>query len=327
MFEFILKVLVKYNKVKYLNTFGKWFPSIFSKQQKRENLWHYACLYQSIELLDYAKFNNLDINQYNYRGLTPLHCLIENAFFKEPKKVDIQFAIDEHFLIEFLKFSPDVNILWDKEKREETRFSSKRNISGSPLEVLIVLFWENILPRKRTDFLDFYPNYEMVFLHLCNSGANVNLLFEGEDFGKKDIIQDAMQKQSDRIMSHFFTKKINDTRDLYAINPFFKNISTDFKIQDEQGSNLLHLLFGRINAKSHVIETEIAEKLIIDIFENPSFEESVLLQKNNFFSKPGDLFKKGRDNYKLLVNSYLLQRKLSLDLKEKSQKKTKLQKI
>ena len=325
MFEIILKILLKYNKVRYLNTFQKLLPSIFNKQTAKQNLWHYACLYQAVELLDYAKFHNFNINQFNYRGLTPLHCLIENAFFTNDNTVE--FLINEEFLIEFLKFSPDVNIVWDKTKREVPRESSKRNISGTPLEVLIMLFWDNIISNKRTDFLNFYPNYEIVFLYLCDSGANVNLLFEGEDFGKKDILQDAMQKQNDRIMSHFFTKKISYTRDLYSIYPFFKNSSTNFKIQDEQGSNLLHLLFGRINSRSNSIDPDVAEKLIIDLFKNPSFDETILLQKNNFFSKPGDLFKKERENYKTLINSYLLQSKLNLDMKEKQKRKTKLQKI
>lgn len=114
---------------------------------------------------------------------------------------------------------------------------------------------------------------------------------------------------------------------MYSIYPFFKNSTTDFEIQDEQGNNLTHILFGRINTQNSKIDTEVAEKLITDLFENPMFDESVLLQKNNFFSKPGDLFKKGRENYKLLINSYLLQRKLNLELKEKPQKKAKLQKI
>lgn len=207
MFEFILKLLLKYNRVKYLNTLQRLLPNTFKKQQYRQNLWHYACLYQSIELLDYANFHNIDINQYNYRGLTPLHALIENSFFINDNNNLMEFSLDEPFLVEFLKFKPDVNSLWDKTKREDAREFSKRNISGSPLEVLIMLFWDNILSKKDSNILKFYPNYEMVFLCLCSAGANVNLLFEGEDFGKKDIMRDAMQKQSDRIMSHFFAKK------------------------------------------------------------------------------------------------------------------------
>ena len=82
MFEFILKKLLKYNQVKYLNKIIEWFPNWFFNQQNKENLWHYACLYQSIELIYYANLHKINIDQFNFRGLTPIHCLIENSFFK-----------------------------------------------------------------------------------------------------------------------------------------------------------------------------------------------------------------------------------------------------
>lgn len=320
----IIKKIIKYDKISWLKYINKFLPFLFSKFKNGNTFWHYACFYQSIPLLEYALLSKSGIDDFNDRGLSPIHSLIESAFFIKVNNT-IDFMIDEKFLEAFLQHRPNINIPWARKFPVET--NSKNDISGTPLEILIMLFWKHILNRKRIDYMNYYQNYENVFLRLCKYGANVNFLYEGEDFGKNDTLQDAMQKQKNRIVSHYFVRFLFVTKDIYAVYPFFKNKTTDFNILDEQNNNLLHILFGKLENRYDKIDIQLGEKLIIEIFENPNFNSKTILDKNIFSRQAINSFTKNQNNYKSLINSYLVKNSLNQKLKDKPEVKIKILKI
>lgn len=323
MKDFIIDILVKHKKTNYVIWVFKKIPFIF---QYQANLWHLACQYQSIELIDHARKLGHDINAFDERGLTPLHRLVESAFYKD--KEILKFSMNIEFLKHFLSHRPDINLTWNLEKISKSSEFSKNNISGTALEQLVMVYRNGICVFNREDHENYYLNYEEVFLTLCNHGANVNFLFEGEDLGKDDILKDAMQKQTNRIMSHFFFKYLDNSKQLYALRPFLKNRTTDFQIQNETGDNLLHLLFSRLTKRNHLMrDRSLILDILKDICNNPAFSPSLVHQTNNFYTTPLQCFED--QEFKDIFLSAFMADKLEKELKEKPNvgQKIKIKKI
>ena len=308
MLNLIIEFLLKNNKVAWLLILVKYSPD-FIRKKSDLNLWHLACKYQIKDLLYFANQYRHDINNFDKRGLTPVHQLIESSFYLDDNL--IKFNMDIDFLYFFLSHNPDINIKWKNlSLSDEKRIYSKNNISGTPIEVLIATFWSSMAIKSRDDLLDYYALYEKVFLIFCKHGANINFLSEGQDFGKNDTIQDAMQKLNNTIISHFFIKFVEGNKDLYVLKPLFKTPTTDFSVTDENKNNLLHNFFSRISRRHHKLEQKLVEEIIIDICENSNFKEENLKQKNNFSSTPLDCLKDSSSQYKKIFENFFLKEKL-----------------
>lgn len=308
-----LSYLLNKGKIKFLPYVYKSLPLNWT-DHKGSNLYHFAAKHQNEYLFELAIFNQANINQYDNRGNAPLHRFIEACFVindryhqkyvQEKSQENIIFEINLTLLKEFISRGADVNLWIKKEKKigwgDNVATYSRNNIRGSAIELLIALFWDNIADSPTFKDKEILKRYYETYSVLSEAGANINLIVDkGEFFNlSNETSIDAMQMTDDVIVSHFFVKYVTNENDLNVVTPLLLDNRVDFELKDSnQGSSLLHNLFGRITTRYQVLPQETVHTLFKNLYRNPAFKKEYLYIKNNFKATPLDCLKQDAKEY------------------------------
>ncbi len=299
------------------------------KDSEGNTLMHYAALYQRTDLLELASQQKYDLNLLNNGGKAPLHIFIESCFYTLKKKVkntkeQIFFQCDLKMFDFFLKNNQNINQFMDFPKRKELGWdpldigsSSKSNILGSPLELLILFFWDFIYLKEKEieEYSQAIETYNNMYRMLRSYGAEINKL--GESKPIEDKIHDAMQDKNIRIGSIFFLKFLMKEIDYFVLKPILEDEQLDFLISEESNNTILHTLCGKITRNINFFSTEFIEKLIFSVIHNKNFSKNALDCRNNFNMIPTQCLKKEAQIYKKYFDSIIFKNQLMQDLKEK----------
>lgn len=339
--EKIYKYLMKYifsNKKIYRH-----FIKLIKKNWKDKNensLYHYAALYQDLDLYEIAKINNENINLDNIYGELPIQIFIKSSFkaIKETNVIDkedkekiikTKIEFNKQLLVRMIEDGANINAFYnDDTKSGEWGFGvatySRDNIMGSCIEILIKMYWDNI---RVEDYEENYNTYLDLYNTLSFYNANINKIKESTYLVTEENISDAMQTHNSVIVSHFFIKYMITEKNLYPIRGILQDKNLDFKIQDDTKNTVLHHLFGRISTKYHTLTHDRIRELFEIIINNKNFDCDALLVKNSFGLKPENLFKKESSELKLMLNNMILHKNLNKELLNKNFVKTKKTKI
>lgn len=331
------------------------FPEfIFKKLQENwtdkigNNLFHYAAFHHDIHLFEKALENKADIMQLNKNGFMPIHTYMECGFpekkltpeekkEKNKKKKDLtglySLPVEDKRIIDFnlelldlmVKNGANVNAFIQSPKREGqwgegVATNSRKNIRGSAIELLICLFWDNVLHSTFNNEQQI-EHYNQVYNKLAEYGANINLIVEKSIWDENEIIRDAMQEINGVIVSHYFIKYISNEKDLIAIKPLLFDKSLNFGLVDDNGNSVLHYLFARLNERERHINQEKIIELFLGIIDNPNFNETHLKIKNGFRLEPLMNLKKEKNDLRQEFEKLMLKKKLSSSLSIKNDKK------
>lgn len=317
------------------------------------NLYHYASFHHDNYLFEKAKENKADINQLNQRGFMPIHTYMECGFpekilskeekrEKNKKKKDLtglySVKSEDKRIIDFnlelldllVKEGANINAFIQSPKREGqwgegVSTNSRRNIRGSAVELLICLFWENVLHSTFNDETQ-VEKYTEVYNKLESYGANINLIIEKSIWDETEVIRDAMQEINSVIVSHYFIRYISNEKDLIAIRPLLNDKSLNFGLADDNGNTVLHYLFSRLNERERHINPMKIIELFIEIIYNPAFDEKYLKIKNGFRLEPLMNLKREKNDLRQEFEKLLLKKRLESKLDMRNDKK-KVQKI
>lgn len=253
----------------------------------------------------------------------------ENQLNERAQNISKGISIDynEALLKELIYLGADINQFMEFPERKElgwgtTDFGafSIKDIVGSPIELLVYLFWKFALYptvhyREEDDSLACYKKY---FHTLTSLGANINIIVQGNT--KDANITDAMSSYPTRIVSIFFCKFIAHNKDYYAIHPIISDQNIDFLAVDDMGNSVLHTLFARISARHERISDEICEKIVLTIAQNPKLTSEALQKKNDFNMSPLELLRWGGEHLRKHLESFILHKDLQniLEVKEVS---------
>ncbi len=265
-----------------------------------------------------------------------LHLLpnfLKKALKKEKNNEPIiSIHYNEVLLQEMIKEGADINQFMEFPERKALGWGTSdfgafsiKDIVGSPIELLVYLFWRFTLFPSFKDENEVVKIYEDYFHFLTSLGANINLIVQGNT---NDIhITDAMESFPSRIVSSFFCKFISNNKDFYAIKPILSDSTIDFSITDDMGNTVLHTLFARISARHERLSEAICEKIVLTIAQNPNITSEVLSQKNNFNMSPIELLRWGEEHLRKHLESVTLKKDLDCLLKKKSGEKKSIQKV
>lgn len=378
MLKNLLLFFVKIEKPYLLRNFLKLLPKNF-KDFNGNNLFHYAALFQSETLFNFAINNKANINELNKNGNAPLHEYIKHSFVfinlenstntatnNENKFSNVLFKMNKNLLMYFFKNGADVNLKrlnkkrdgqWEKVEKKNflnnfkqyfSRFSNKSfagvltnsrsNHMETPTETLIELFWiywehvnlikgdnKNLEKDWDDSLLEYYEIYDL----FSKENANINLLEDGGTFFdlKNESVNDAMQFTNKYIVSHFFAKYVCKSVDLQVVKPLLSDKNLQFDLLDEYNNNILHILFGRISSSFHRVSEKVVNDILFTILNNPSFKSEYLHMINSGQLTPLGCFKKDSKIFTDILNSHLLQEKLTNNLKNKISIKRKVNKV
>lgn len=295
-----------------------------------QNLFHLSAKYHNEELFRLAVFNKSNINQLDNHGNGPLHRFIEACFVINDNKIKnekVTFEYNKSLLNLMLVHGADPNLLikhTDREGQwgEKVATFSRKNIVGNAIELLVSLFWHQILSYRQYND-EMLIKYNEVFKKLTDFNCNINLIVDsGEFFNlESEKLQDAMQFTHKIIVSHFFVKYIVNDAELEEVKPFLMSNKIDFALQDDNYNTVLHHLFGRISARANFLSEEKVEALLLALCLNPIFKPEYVHIPNSFRLTPLGCFKKEAVKYKNFVEKILLNKSLERTLSETSDKK------
>jgi len=207
---------------------------------------------------------------------------------------------------------------------EATDFGSYsvRHILGTPLELLVSLFWQYVLyPLHRNNNDKISEEYNDFFHTLTSLGANPNLIFEGNTNSTE--IRDAMSSYPSRVVSIFFCKFIASPRDYYAIKPFLVDNHINLMALDDSGNSILHTLFARMSARKDRLSEEVCEQIIHDILNNKNLTTEALNLPNHYNMTPLLLLRGEAEYLRKMMDSFSLQDDLGKTLEKKTETKSK----
>ena len=306
-------------RIGWLESTLKFMPDNWT-DKKGNNLYHFASRHQSEYLFKAALLNHANINQFNKTGIAPIHRLIEAAFIieKNDNKEDvIKFEFNLELLKKFIQTNVDIN-LWMK-KTDPVGTYTKKDNKGSPIELLIELFWEQILTPK-FDFSEQVLNhYQEVYDIFSQAGANINLIVESGFLFEGESQLDAMQVQNSVIVSHFFIKFISTEINFEAIRPLLKDPKLDLALRDDQMNTFLHHFFSRISRKYYDVSSEKIYDFLDILYNNPAFKKEYLDIENSFRLTPLSMFKKDSKEYASYLTKRVLTEELLSNLSEKKE--------
>lgn len=348
-FNIIKKILgtsLKKGYVRWIPYFYHYLPTNWT-DSNGNNLYHFSAIHQSEYLFELAQYNKANINQPNNIGKAPIHKFIESCFILKDgaQKIDEKYLLDNNknlpitfdfnkkLLLQFIEQKADIN-QWIKDPERQGQWgknvatNSRNNIMGSPIELLILLFWREVATIHFND-KDTYLLYEDMYSILSRAGAKINLIVESGTFFNLDneTLIDAMQMTSSVIVCHFFVKYLTLDNDLYAIKPFFKDPNLDFSLCDDQQNTILHHFFSKCKSRFDRLSIDEINNIIISILENPSFKKEDLYIKNTFRITPINCLNGKADIYKQLIEKLLLKQKLDASLKAETLIKPSVRKI
>jgi hypothetical protein len=337
----IIGYLLRWNIIQpiiWLHKYGLFsFKNQIWKDKKNNTLMHYAALYQRQDLLEFASHQKYDLNLLNKEGKAPLHIFIESCFYTLKKKEkntkeQIVYKCDFEMFNFFLKNTPNINQLMEFPKRKELGWDpldigsfSKSNILGSPLELLILFFWDFVYYKEIEQNSDYFMIYYKMYKMLRDCGAEINKL--GESKPIEDKIHDAMQDQNIRIGSIFFFKFLTKEIDYFVLKPILEDEQLDFLITEEGKNTILHTICGKITRNIVSLQHSLIEKIIFSVVNNKNFSPEALDVKNNFNMVPTQCLKKEAQKYKTYFEASILKTKLMNALTKKEDIKIKSNKI
>lgn len=231
-----------------------------------------------------------------------------------PVKQKISFRVLDFnipLLNKFIEYKADINAFMSNSVTDRITLHQTHNIKnhkGSAIELLIQLFYSNVLYENFHDEKILTQYYE-VYKILANGGANINLLEDEKNMGN-DSQLDAMQITSKFIVSNYFISYLKYNSQFYTILPILADPNLDFSLKDSQQNTVLHNLFGRIYARHSSLEYTMIELIFKTIVENPSFDKKFLEIENSFRLKPIKILKKESAPYGELFEKFLLYNKL-----------------
>lgn len=331
----IISFTLKKGKIKWLPYCYKWFPKNW-KDHEGNNFYHFSAKHQNSYLFDIALYNQANINEIDSKGNAPIHRFIEACFIleKENKKEVIKFDFNEEILKRLIENKSDMN-QWIKNDKKDGNWGegvatfSRHNIMGSPIELLVGLFWDQILSPSEFNDKEALEKYQKMYTILSNAGAKINMIVNtGEFFNlENETILDAMQTTESVIVSHFFVKYISNPNDLEAIIPFLYDPNISFSLADGHGNTVLHHLFGRISSRYNFLPQQKIEEILMGIYKNPKFNPKYLEMENDYKLSVMGCFKGKSTEYKDFLDKLILNNKLGNELSEKKDSPKKRMKI
>lgn len=278
---------------------------------KMKNIFFYFCWY---------------INEYLINSEKIESWLDEKKIIKETPSLDLAF--NEQLFHEMIRIGSDVNQFMEFPEKKALGWSatdigsfSRRNIIGTPLELLIHLFWDFVLYPVFDNDMTVVKKYERLYELLTSSGANINELARGEE--SSDKIKDAMQDPVVRIGSIFFCQFLASDVDLHALKPILADKNLDFKISGNSKNTVLHTLFARISSRHHVLSPVVCEELLKTIVLNESFTVDALDCENQFGVNPLQCLREDAKEYRKFFESYMLHERLQVKLSNQISKTNK----
>lgn len=327
----LISFLLKKNIIKpiiWLNKYNLlYFEDKIWEDNKNNTLMHYVALYHNKDLLEIAKQQKYNLNLLNKEGKAPIHIFIESCFYtikKKEKNTKEQIIYKCNFEIFdfFLKNTKNINQLMEFPKRKELGWDpldigsfSKSNILGSPLELLILFFWDFVYYKEIEHNSDYFTIYYKMYKMLRDYGAEINKL--GESKPIEDKIYDAMQDQNIRIGSIFFFKFLTKEIDYFVLKPILEDEKLDFLITEEGKNTILHTICGKITRNIVLLKDSLIEKIIFSVVNNKNFSQEALDVRNNFNMVPTQCLKKEAKIYKKYFEAYILKKRLTNDLVKK----------
>lgn len=331
----LISFALKKGKIKWLPYCYKWFPKNWTDHEG-SNFFHFSAKHQNDYLFDVAVYNQANINEIDKKGNAPIHRLIEACFIveKENKREKIKFDFNEALIEKMIQNNADIN-QWIKDEKKEGNWGegvatfSRHNIMGSPIELLVGLFWDQLLAASDFDDKAALEKYHKLYTLLSNAGAKINMIVNtGEFFNlENETILDAMQTTESVIVSHFFVKYITNQNDLEAITPFLYDPNISFSLADGHGNTVLHHLFGRISTRYNFLPQQKIEEILMGIYKNPKFNPKYLDMENDYRLSVMGCFKGKALEYKDFMNKLILTNKLNKELAEKIETPKKRMKI
>jgi hypothetical protein len=315
--------------LKHLNNDGKAPIHIFIensfiqniKKKQKNNIFISSWLF----LLKKISFLSKSIS--NYIG--------SKTFTVNQYKLSISF--DKELLDDLINHGLDINQFLEYPERKELGWTSTdfgafsiKHILGTPLELLVSLFWEFVIypmNAKRYNDLEIIDEYNHFFHTLTSLGANPNLIFQGNTNSSQ--ITDAMSSTPSRVVSVFYSKFITSEIDYFAIKPFLVDEHIDFLAVDDHGNTFLHTLFARLSARKQNFSDEFCEQIIMEISKNKNLTTEILLLKNNFHQTPLNLLRQEAEHLRKLFDAFILKEDLgrTLDINSANYIKKKVNKI
>jgi hypothetical protein len=334
----IITFLLNHGYVKGLSHLFKFFPNNWHNHEGF-NFFHFSAKHHNIYFFELALYNQSDINFIDNHGNAPIHRFIESCFIlinrnKTTASELITFEVNHELLHLFIKHGCDIN-QWIKHPERDGQWGegvatfSRNNIIGSPIELLISLFWDKILSSLDFNDPDIIKLYQDTYQILSEAGAQINLIVNTGSFFDlaNEYTQDAMQITDRIIVSHFFTKYLINENELEAITPLLLDHRVDFSLLDENSNSLLHHLFGRICSRYHILSSDKIRILLMKIIENPAFNQSHLYIENSFRLSAIKCLKRESAEYADYIEKILLNKKLQHSLTNEKNTIIKRQKI
>lgn len=298
--------------INLVNNFGK-APihlfienSFYSNQQKEPN-----------------KFKSLVKFLLNYLIILFVNPPDQKPFkLSSPIDSNIGIEVNEMMLEDLVHNGANINQFIRYKEREDNGWgpsdlgsTSLNDILGTPLELLVLFFWEQISFRVgHRENNQTFQNYEKTFHLLIRLGANPNTIVEGRSL-EQNIEASAFAYS--RVVSLFFTRFVARETDLIAIKPFFDSQHIDFFASDYLGNTVLHTLFGRFSSKKHSFSDQICMDFILSIFNNKNFTKEAFFVKNYAGAAPIDLIRKDATHLKKYIASLVLHEQLQKKLNNK----------
>lgn len=282
---------------------------------EHDNLYHYAAAFHQLPFLLCAADNESDINQFNDKGFAPLHSMIAACFLHKDKKFDY---IQTHFNFPYvlakllLQHGANPNLKSSYNFINEGDYvMSKLNIMGTPLEMLVSQFWDNIVKHANREDMNNYKNmlqqYYNAYELLSNSGANI-MISNREDFS--DNTSNPPLKNA----AHHFLGFLDNVFDIDVVLPILKDKNICFKTKDSSGNTLLHILLARIGARLHVLKDEGALLLIDTAIENDNCVIEDFYIPNNYNNNPLEILKWDAQKFAIYIETSFLKNKLEKEL-------------